>query len=268
MFASIMLLLNFLTIDFVLALSADAVAQGLEKIRTGYNAITGVTGALWISRDAGFMRKNGLDVEFIFIESGSRMTQAMLAGDVQIGQTGSGPSIQARVKGADTVIVLSVMPTLPFQVISRPEIKKLEELQGKKIGISTFGSTTDFAARYVLETLGLKVGRDVVVLQVGGQSTRQAPLKQAAIHATLLGAPALLVARRLGFNVLLELADIGFKYDYGSIATTRSLIASNREGVRKFVRAYMEGTHFLKTRKEESKKILARYLKETDPAVL
>jgi NitT/TauT family transport system substrate-binding protein len=260
--------LSFPIVGFVLLLSSLAFAQKPDKIRSGYNAITGVTGALWISRDAGFMGRNGLDVEFIFIESGSRITQAMLAGDVQIGQTGSGASIQARVKGADTVIVLSVMPTVPFQVISRPEIKKPEELLGKKIGISTFGSTSDFAARYFLDGLGLKVGRDVVILQVGGQPTRLAALKQGAIHATLLGAPALLVARQLGFNILTDLAEIGFKYDYGSIATTRSFIENRREAMRKFVRAYVEGTHFLKTRKEESKKILARYLKETDPAVL
>lgn len=261
-------LLSFLGIGFVLPLSSQGIAQKLEKIRSGYNAITGVTSAFWIARDAGFMAKNGLDVEFIYIESGSRITQAMMAGDIQIGQTGSGASVQARARGADTVIVLSVMPTLPFQVLSHAEIKKPDELRGKKLGISTFGSTSDFAARYFLERLGLKVGRDVVILQVGGQSTRLAALKQGAIHATLLGAPALLVARQLGFNVLLDLADVGFKYDYGSIATTRSFIENNREGVRKFVRAYVEGTQFLKTHKEESKKVLARHLKENDPAVL
>lgn len=261
-------LLSFLTVGFVLLLSSQAFAQKPEKIRLGYNAITGVTSALWIARDTGFMAKNGLDVEFIFIESGSRMTQAMVAGDVQIGQTGSGASILARAKGADTVIVLSVMPTVPFQVISRPEIKKPEGLLGKKIGISTFGSTTDFAARYFLERFELKVGRDVVILQVGGQPTRLAALKQGAIHATLLGAPALLIARQLGFNILTDLAEIGFKYDYGSIATTRSFIENRREAMRKFVWAYVEGTHFLKTHKEESKKVLARYLKENDPAVL
>ncbi len=262
------LLPSFLTVGFVLTLSGWGDAQRLEKIRSGYNAMTGVTSALWVARDAGFMAKNGLDVEFIYIESGSRITQAMMAGDVQIGQTGSGASIQARARGADTVVVLSVMPTVPFQVLSHAEIKKPEDLRDKTVGISTFGSTTDFAARYFLERVGLKVGRDVALLQIGGQSTRLAALKQGAIHATLLGAPALLVARQLGFNVLLDLADIGFKYDYGSIATTRSFIGSNREGVRKFVRAYVEGTHFLKTHKEESKKILGRHLKENDPAVL
>lgn len=261
-------LLCFLTVGFVLPLNSQVVAQKLEKVRSGYNAVTGVTSALWIAQEAGFMAKNGLDVEFIYIESGSRITQAMVAGDIQIGQTGSGASVQARAKGADTVVVLSVMPTLPFQVLSHAEIRKAEELRGKKVGISTFGSTTDFAARYILEKLGLKVGKDVAVLQVGGQSTRLAALKQGAIHATLLGAPALLVARQLGFNVLMDLADSGFKYDYGSIATTRSFIGNNREGVRKFVRAYVEGTHFLKTHKAESQKILARYLKEKDPAVL
>jgi ABC-type nitrate/sulfonate/bicarbonate transport system substrate-binding protein len=96
----------------------------------GYSAITGSNRALWISKDAGFIAKNGLDVEFVYIESGSRTAQAMLAGNLRLGNTGSGPSIQAHAKGADTVIIFSVMPTLPFQVVSRPEIKTPEDLRG------------------------------------------------------------------------------------------------------------------------------------------
>lgn len=259
---------GLLTFGVLLLSRGEVMAQKLEKVRACYNALTGVSSALWVSRDAGFMARNGLDLEFIYNESGSRSAQAMVAGDIQIGQTGSGASIQARANGADTVIVLSVMPTVPFQVITRSDIKKPDDLRGKKIGISTFGSTGHFATRYFLDKLGLKPGRDVAVLQVGGQSARLAALKQGALDATLLGAPALLVAKRLGFHVLLDLVDIGFQYDYGSIATTRSFIRSNREGVRKLVRAYVEGVHFLKTHRQESKEILARYLREKDSAVL
>ena len=133
-------------------------AQKLEKMRVGYNAITGSNSALWISKEAGFTAKNGLDVDFIYIESGSRITQAMVAGDLRLGNTGSGPSLQAHARGADTVLILSVMPTLPFQVVARPDIKRPEDLRGKKLAISTFGSTTDFAARYFLEKTGLTAG--------------------------------------------------------------------------------------------------------------
>ncbi len=243
-------------------------AQKLEKMRVGYNAITGSNSALWISKEAGFTAKNGLDVDFIYIESGSRITQAMVAGDLRLGNTGSGPSIQAHAKGADTVIILSVMPTLPFQVVARPEIKKPEDLRGKKFAISTFGSTTDFASRYFLEKSGLKVGKDVIVLQTGGQSTRLAALKQGAVDATLLGAPALLVAKQFGLHILADLVDMGFHYDYGSIATTRAFINSNRDAVRRYVRAYVEAVHYFKTHADESKKIMGRYLRENDAAVL
>ena len=260
--------IGFLTLSLLLLPRGEVLAQKLEKVSACYNALTGVSSALWVSREAGFMARNGLDVEFIYIESGSRSAQAMVAGDIQIGQTGSGASIQARANGANTVIVLSVMPTVPFQVVTRPDIKKPEDLRGKKIGISTFGSTGHFATRYFLDKLGLKAGKDVVVVQVGGQSTRVAALKQGAVDATLLGAPSLLVARQLGLHVLLDLVDIGFQYDYGSIATTRSFVQSHREVVRKFVRGYVEGVQFLKTHREDSKKILARYLRERDPAVL
>jgi NitT/TauT family transport system substrate-binding protein len=243
-------------------------AQKLEKMRVGYNAITGSNSALWISKEAGFTAKNGLDVDFIYIESGSRITQAMVAGDLRLGNTGSGSSIQAHAKGADTVLILSVMPTLPFQVVARPDIKKPEDLRGKKLAISTFGSTTDFAARYFLEKTGLTAGKDVTVLQSGGQSTRLAALKQGAVDATLLGAPTLLVAKQFGLNIIADLVDMGFHYDFGSIATTRSFINSNRDAVRRFVRAYVEGVHYFKTHPNESKKIMARYLRENEPAVL
>ncbi|MGE5219838.1 MAG: ABC transporter substrate-binding protein [Chloroflexota bacterium] len=248
--------------------AAPVAAQKLEKMRVGYNAITGSNSALWISKEAGFTAKNGLDVDFIYIESGSRIMQAMVAGDVRLGNTGSGPSIQAHAKGADTVLILSVMPTLPFQVVARPEIKKPEDLRGKKLAISTFGSTTDFAARYFLEKTGLTAGKDVTVLQSGGQSTRLAALKQGAVDATLLGAPTLLVAKQFGLNIIADLVDMGFHYDFGSIATTRSFINSNGDAVRRFVRAYVEGVHYFKTHPDESKKIMARYLRENEPAVL
>ena len=259
---------KFFVFCLSLLLRGEVLGQNLEKVRACYNALDGVSSALWVSRDAGFMAKNGLDLEFLYIESGSRSAQAMVAGDIQIGQIGSGASIQARANGANTVIVLSVMPTVPFQLVTRADIKKPEDLRGTKIGISTFGSTAYFATRYLLEKLSLKIGKDVVVLQVGGQSSRLVALKQGAIDATLFGAPSLLVARRLGLNVLLDLVDIGFQYDYGSIATTRSFVQSRGDVVRKFVRAFVEGVRFLKTRREESKKILGRYLRQKDPAVL
>jgi NitT/TauT family transport system substrate-binding protein len=160
------------------------------------------------------------------------------------------------------------MPTLPFQVVARPEIKKPEDLRGKKLAISTFGSTTDFAARYFLEKTGLTVGKDVILLQGGGQSTRLAALKQGVVDATLLGAPTLLVARQFGLHTLADLVDMGFHYDFGSIGTTRSFINGNRDAVRKFVRSYVEGVHYFKTHAAESKKIMARYLRENEPAVL
>lgn len=264
----IAVLAGCLMLLFLLSSGGQAAAQKLEKMRVGYNAITGSNSALWISKEAGLTAKNGLDVEFIYIESGSRLTQAMLAGDLRIGNTGSGASIQARAKGADTVIVISEMPTLPFQVVARGDIKKPEDLRGKKFAISTYGSTTDFGARYFLEKVGLKVGKDVAVLQVGGEATRLAALKQGAMDATLLGAPALLVAKQLGLHVLADMVDIGFHYDYGSIATTRSFIESNRDAVRRFVRAFVEGVHYFKTHPEESKRVMSRYLRQKDPAVL
>lgn len=191
---------GLLTFGVLLLSRGEVMAQKLEKVRACYNALTGVSSALWVSRDAGFMARNGLDLEFIYNESGSRSAQAMVAGDIQIGQTGSGASIQARANGADTVIVLSVMPTVPFQVITRSDIKKPDDLRGKKIGISTFGSTGHFATRYFLDKLGLKPGRDVAVLQVGGQSARLAALKQGALDATLLGAKSIKVRIRRGIE--------------------------------------------------------------------
>ncbi len=245
-------------------LLAVALPAGAEELRVGYSAITANQAPLWVTREAGLFEKNGLAVTLSFIEGGSKATQALLAGDVPIVQVGGSAVVQSRLAGSDAVMILGAFNTLNFKVVAAPEITDPRQLKGKTLGVSRFGSSNDFAARFMLEHFGLAPDRDVPILQIGAEPARFAALKAGSIQATLVEVPTTLMAKKLGFNIIADLGELGLEYQHTGIATTRAFIQKQADTVRRFVKAYVEGIHYYKTRKAESLAVIARYLKSAD----
>ncbi len=241
---------------------------GAEALRVGYSALTANQAPLWVTKEAGLFDRHGLDVTLLFIEGGSKATQALLGGDVPIIQVGGSSIVQSRLAGADAVIIAGAFNTLNFKLVSAPEITDPKQLKGRKLGTSRFGSSNDFAARFMLEQFGLAPDRDVPILQIGSEPARLAALKAGAVQAILVEVPTTLTAKKLGFNIIADLGELGLEYQHTAIATTEGFIQRRSDTVRRFLHAYVEGIHYYKTHRVESLAVMARYLKSGDVEAL
>jgi ABC-type nitrate/sulfonate/bicarbonate transport system substrate-binding protein len=241
--------------------------SGLEKLRVIYSAIGGSQSSVWIPYEAGLFRKHGLDVELLYVAGGGRAGQVVQSGEVPIGVFTGGAVINADLAGGDLVVIASSMNVMTFAVVARPEIKRVEDLKGKKIGVSRFGSATDFGLRYAEQKWPVRRQRDFAVIQVGGVTDVYNALRAGALDAAVINAELAILARREGFRELADIAKMGIHFPTSSIITTRSFIKRNDNTVRKFIRAYVEGVHFGKTQRAATIKIMQKYLRSSDASM-
>jgi NitT/TauT family transport system substrate-binding protein len=257
----------------VLLLLSTSVAEvraqtSLEKLRLAYSAIGGSQSSVWIPYEAGIFRKNGLDVELLYVGGGGRAAQVVQSGEVPIGVLTGGAVINSNLAGGDLVIIGSSMNVMTFVLMARPEIRRIEDLKSKKIGITRFGSATDFGLRYVEEQRQLRRQRDFALLQLGGMPELLSALRAGAVDAALINAELAILARREGFRELADLSKMGLSFPTSSIVTTRSFIKRSENTVRKFIRGFVEGVHYGKTQRAFGIQVLKKYLRNNDPALL
>jgi len=253
---------------FTLAFLSSADAQApLEKIRLAYSAIGGSQASFWVPYEAGIFRKHGLDVELLYVAGGGRAAQVVQSGEVPIGVFTGGAVINADLAGGDLVVIASSMNVMTFVVMARPEIKRPEDLKGKKIGVSRFGSATDFGLRYVEEKWPVKRQRDFAVIQMGGVSDVFNALRAGTLDAAVINAELAILGRREGFRELADIAKMGINFPTSSAVTTRSFIKRNENTVRKFIRGFVEGVHFAKTQRAATIAIMKKYLRSSDAAM-
>lgn len=248
--------------------SVMAADRPLQKINVAYSSISGNVSPLWITQDKGFFRKYGLDVQAILIESGTTTAQALVAGDISFASVAGPAAIQSNLRGADVVMIAGVINTLIFQLYTERGITRPDQFKGKAVGVTRFGSATDFAMRYALDKYGIDTAKDVSVLQLGNQPALLAALEAGKVQGVMLSAPTSLRAKKMGFPMLADLQMLGLEYQHTSIATSRALIKSKPDLVRDFMRAYIEGIHYAKTHRKESMEVLAKYLRTDDKDVL
>ena len=242
----------------------DAEAQ-LTPVRVVYSSLSASESPLWVATESRVFEKYGLAVTPVYIEGGTRSMAAMLGGDAPIGIVGGSAPILARLRGADAVILAGVFNTMPFSLVVVPSIKEARDLKGKKIAISTFGSSSDLAARMAVEHLGLKPVQDVAILQVGTGSTRVSAMESGAVHGTVVEFDNLPVIKKFGYRVLVDLSALGIDYQHVVIASTESFIKTRPAIVQSFMKGWADGIRFYKTKREESKRAIARYSKIKDP---
>jgi NitT/TauT family transport system substrate-binding protein len=252
---------------FVLCGPGSPVEAQLRKLNIAYTATSPYQAPLIIAKDAGFFKKHGLDVASILTPGGSLGFQAMMGGDVSMVLADGSAAVTSSLAGADIVIIASFLNTFPYSLISLPEIKKVDQLVGGKVAISRFGSATDLSVRMALAKVGL-AEKDVILLQIGTQTARVAALQSKNVQATIITPPFTLTARKMGYNTLIDMAQLNIPFELTALLTTRVFIKSQHDMVASVIAALAEAIHFYKTEKEPSIKILSKYLQTTDREAL
>src|SRR5215208_5846351 len=258
---------GMLGVIFSLALTATAQAQ-LRKINIAYTATSPYQAVLIVAKEVGLFKKYNLDPALVFTTGGSLGIQAMLGGDVAMTLSDGSSAVVSHLAGVDIVVIASLLNTFPYSLISLPEIKKVDQLRGTKIAVSRFGSATDLSVKMALAKVGLNADKDVTLLQIGVQTARYAALQSKNVQATIITPPFTLTARKLGYQTLIDMAELNIPFQLTGMLALRPYLKSNPEIVLSVVRALSEGIYFYKREKEATLKILARYLKSDDREAL
>jgi NitT/TauT family transport system substrate-binding protein len=258
---------KLIVLSFVLIFALPAVSQA-QKLVVGYSGITAIQTPFWIIKDAGYFKQEGLDANLIYIAASSTMAQAMMAGEVAISTANSQAIVDTGLQGGDLVAVGAIVNFVALYVIAAPEIKTVQDLRGKPVGVTRFGATTDFAMQMFLKKYGLEPVRDVPIIQIGGLPELAAGLSNKSIYAAAMSYPMGLVAQQAGMKMLANLAKEQIPFLHQGLTTTARFMRERRPQAKAFVRAYGKAVHFMHTRKEESKAIVSRYTKVTDPGML
>ncbi len=253
----------------VIALAAQGTAQDrpLKEIYWGVSTLSPTLWIPWVAKEAKIFEKNGLDVEPVLLRGSGQTSQAMVAGSLFASSVALPAVMLADLNGADLVNVAHGIAVQGSKLLVKPEIRKVEDLKGKKIGISSLGSAGDLLFGYVLRKYGIDTSREVFWLAVGNTAERLQALFSGAVDAADLTYPADVQAERKGFRVLLD-AKKEIVYPTASVVTRRKTIREERETVMRVVRSYVEGIAFLKQKKDFSQKVLTKYMRTSDPEYL
>jgi NitT/TauT family transport system substrate-binding protein len=256
--------LRNVSVVFILLLLSPASPVDSQNLKVGYPSIGGAQTPLFVAKESGAFRRQGLNVETIFIAGGNRVVQAMIAGDIQFGQVSQAPAISASLAGADLVFIANLYPTLVYSLWVAPEIKRPADLKGKKLGITSFGSVIDFGTQLFLKKFNLIPDKDVALIQVGGQNNAVAALAAKAIQGCLLNPPASIEAKKLGAQELFDLRELGVDYAFVGVAVSRAYWNRNPDVVERFTKAYVEGISIAKRDPGLTTRVLGKYTKATD----
>ncbi len=238
------------------------------RLTVAYSAVTGAQALPWIGKETGIFKKYGFDVQLVYIPGSAAQIATLLSGDVQFSQATGPAVVHADLAGANVVFLTGNMKTFTWNLMASPTIKKMEDLKGKALGITRFGSATDFAARFALEKYKLDPQKDVKIIQAGGMREILSGLIGKKMDAGLLSSPQHLTALDHGFRILLSLPDLNIPYQGNGLTTTRSFIAKNEHLVRDFVKSYLAAIQYFKTNPLGAKEILAKYTKTKDARIL
>ena len=242
-------------------------AADLTPFRVGISAPVVTIFPIWMGEAGGFYEKEGLKVEVITMEGGSRGVQVLLSGEIQAMHVGLAPVVQANKQGADLRLVTSTSNTIPITIFGTTAIKSMAELKGKTIGISTFGSETDIAISIALKQFGLS-RQDVTISQIGGSSQRFAALSAGRIDAAPLLEPGITMAKEKGFDPLVDLAAANTPWIFDSVVVTNGYLKGQRDTLTRFVRGYVAGAYLALSDERKAKEVIAQKFKTSDQKVI
>jgi len=256
-----------LGISLLAASSVSAQDKSLKKFRWGVTSLSASQWIPWIAKDAKLYEKHGLDAELVLLRGSGQSAQAIIGNSILGAPCTLTTVMSADLSGADLVTVAHTVAGVQSKLLVRPEIKKPEDLRGKRIAVSGFGSLGDFLERYILKKYGIDPVRDVIMLSIGTQPDRIQALYNGLADAADLSHPADVQAERKGYRILWD-AKQEVAYPSMSIVTRRKWAVEDRDTVMRMVKAHVEAIHLLKANKDFSIKVLSKYLKSNDRELL
>jgi NitT/TauT family transport system substrate-binding protein len=243
-------LLRVLFLSFCCVFASIGAGAQTTNVRIAFNGFGGIA-PLYLGQDAGIFKKQSLNLEMIFIPGGSLSLQALIGKSLDLLMTGGPPVVNAYLQGAKIKIIGGATNLLPYMFVATGGIRSPEQLKGKKIGISRFGSNTDYVVRLALGQFALS-SNDVQILQVGGSQARLVAMKSGAIQATVLSPEESLVAQKMGYGILLDFIEKGIEFPHVNVVARDDYLETQAQTVRSFMRAYIESVRYYKTHRTEA----------------
>ena len=257
--------ISLLCVPFVLSIAHSLVGAQTqpEKLRVAYTVISPTQLNVWTAKELGFYAKHGLDVELVLLVGAPLAVTAMLAGETPIIHTGASAVITSNLTGSGAVLIAGSVNRFPYILFVTDQIKRVEDLRGKKFGVSRIGSADNAAAQTVFERYGPKAD-DVAYVTIGSVPARLAAMQSNAIQATLLQPPETLKAKEIGVRALLDFTKLDVEWQQNGVAVTRDYIKKKPDTVRRFMRAFVDAVHYNLTNAKGAQKVLQKYLDVKD----
>ncbi len=250
-------------------LSMAHASLAADKINTAYISTTpGSSTVVQVAKETRLFEKHGIDATVIFISGSVRGIQAILAGEIPIGE-GGGPGLaSARLAGGDVVAIAGNVNVLPYYLVADPSIKRPEDLKGKIGGTHIAGTTAEFALKVGLKRIGLDPLKDTSLRVIGGAIERMVALQKGIVQFTVVTEAGKAQAERLGYPTVVDMVTLQIPFPQNGLYTSTKLIRENPDLVRRYVRAYTEAIHFYKTHKEDTQRIMRKYSRVEDRRML
>jgi NitT/TauT family transport system substrate-binding protein len=258
-------------IGTLLALSSGFNREGAAQTSTltaFYTAPVVSMAPMWIAKEAGFFKKQGLDLKLVFIASGPLGTTSILSGDVDVGVIGGFAPIRAIAGGAKNLVMIGQTKNrMTGAIVGKKELSSVEDLKGKRLGIDRVGSNPDMFTQAALARFNMDPLKDLNYIQLGSIGQGIPALKAGTIDALTTGAPHDLFAQRLGFKVILDITALKIPFAATVLLSARNTVERKQADLAKFMRAYAEGMHYFLTNPEGTNQIVAKYTKVEDREV-
>ena len=251
------------TIVFSLLFPIRLFAQ--ETYLVAYAGFAGFQAPVWAPKDLGSMAKYGFNGDVVLVPGSVRQIQAVLGGSIHLAQIDAATGVNAINQGADLVMISGTLNSFPYSFVTQKEIRRPEDLVGKKIGILAVGGATETATFLALKAWNI-ARQSVTIFPAGDSAARIAALSTRAIDGTMLSYPDINEALRLGMHELVKMADVkGTSFPMNVMVARRSFVEKNREAVKRFQQAYADGTYQFMTNREKGLAVLSKRLRFKNP---
>ena len=252
-----------------MAAAASAASAAEKMMRVSYSAPATAYLPLWAAKDAGFFDRNNLKVELLYVGSSPIALAALLGDEIDVLAGGGTVAPTAYLQGFKDLALFSTLDhRLPFKVYASSGIADIAGLRGKRIGVTRFGGTLDFATRHFLRASGFDPQKDVQLVQVGNTADILTALVSGSVDAGTLTFPYNFSAKKLGYRELADLSQMGARYATAAFLAKRKFLNDPQTRMQAFVKALVEATHFVKTNPEAALRVLQRFTRSPDRETL